>query len=141
MKRKTNLFHQLKRLNGKEYLDAAAKVLLSNPQICARIIKECVVELKDYDIDFIIRECIVGEPKISETPVNRCDAVRYDTGSSVYPEKISENNSEDSDFYEGTVYFDIIFDIRVPGENEIRKIYINLAVACGNHPSPAARLL
>ncbi len=126
MKRKTNLFHQLKRLNGKEYLDAGAKILLSNPQICARIIKECVTELKDYDIDFIIRECIIGEPVISEIPVNRCDTVRNDSDLSTYPEKISENNSEDSDPYEGTVFFDIIFDIRIPGETEIRKIFINL---------------
>ena len=81
MKRKTNFFRQLEKLNGKEYLDAAAKVLLSNPQICAGIIKECVTELKDYDIDFIIRECIIGDPKISSVPVNRCDAVPVQNNS------------------------------------------------------------
>ena len=51
--------------------DACVKRLLSEKIILAWILKECVDEFQPYSVKQIMKDCIVGEPKISVAAVDQ----------------------------------------------------------------------
>jgi hypothetical protein len=53
--------------------DRHCKNLLAHKIILAHILKECVEEFKDFDVDYIADYCIEGTPQISELAVHRGD--------------------------------------------------------------------
>ena len=89
--------------------DAACKRVLSEKAILARIMKSCLEEYKDCDVNDIAEKYIEGQPQVSAVPV------LPDEGGTV----ISGMDTEDKSVREGTVTYDIRFRAIVPdSEND-----------------------
>ena len=101
-------------LTSTEYMakyDASAKDLLVERIILAVILKFCVEEYADCELEEIAG-LIEGEPEIGVTPVIR-----------ELPPKITGSDTVDKTQEEGTYYFDIKFDAALPKKKaeEIKK--------------------
>ena len=96
--------------------DASCKRILSEKIVLAWILKSCVTEFKDFDVQFIADQCIEGEPQIAI--------------ASIAPDKtgpmIRGRNTEQSSSTENTFTFDIIFDAVVPGTDKVIRLIINV---------------
>jgi len=88
--------------------DAACKRVLSEKAILARIMKSCLEEYKECDVNDIAEKYIEGQPQVSAVPV------LPDEGGTV----ISGMDTEDKSVHEGTVTYDIRFRAIVPGSEE-----------------------
>jgi hypothetical protein len=84
--------------------------------ILAHIMKECVSEFKDFDVNYIAENCIEGTPQVSEVEVHINNK----------PEKIVGMNTEDRTMDEGVVFFDIKFVAVLPRTGENIRLIINL---------------
>ena len=100
------------KLNSAAY-DKLAKKFLSRKPILARILKHCVTEFANCDIEEIEKKYIEGEPFIDSVPLD--DTL-----------EISGKNTESGSPNEGLVTFDIIFDALVPKGDGKVKVIINL---------------
>ena len=96
--------------------DAACKRVLSEKAILARIMKACLEEYKDCDVNDIAEKYIEGQPQVSTVPV------LPDEGGSI----IQGMDTEDKSVHEGTVTYDIRFRAIVPGTKERVTIIINV---------------
>ena len=96
--------------------DAACKRVLSEKAILARIMKSCLEEYMDCDVNNIAEKYIEGQPQVSAVPV------LPDEDSTV----ISGMDTEDKSVREGTVYYDIRFRAIVPGTRERLGLIINV---------------
>ena len=103
--------------------DAQAKRLVSMTVILAWILKSCVDEFKEYDIDYIMTNCFAGAPEISQKAVNM-DMPDAPAKNQYVPTM----NSESSSIKENTVRFDIRFKARVPKSGEIIEIIVNVEI-------------
>jgi len=88
--------------------DAACKRILSEKAILARIMKACLEEYKDCDVDEIAEKYIEGQPQVSAVPV------LPDEGGPI----IHGMDTEDKSVREGTVTYDIRFRAILPGSKE-----------------------
>ena len=96
--------------------DAACKRVLSEKAILARIMKSCLEEYKDCDVNDIAGKYIEGQPQVSAVPV------LPDEGGTV----ISGMDTEDKSVHEGTVTYDIRFRAIVPGSDERIALIVNV---------------
>ncbi len=96
--------------------DAACKRVLSEKSILARIMKACLEEYKDCDVNDIAEKYIEGQPQVSTIPV------LPDEDSPI----IQGMDTEDKSVHEGTVTYDIRFRAIVPGTKERVTIIINV---------------
>lgn len=96
--------------------DAACKRVLSEKAILARIMKSCLEEYKDCDVNDIAEKYIEGQPEVSAVPV------LPDEGGTV----ISGMDTEDKSVREGTVTYDIRFRAIVPDSEEQIALIINV---------------
>lgn len=94
----------------------ACKRVLSEKAILARIMKSCLEEYKDQDVNDIAEKYIEGQPQVSTVPV------RPDEGVTV----ISGMDTEDKSVHEGSVTYDIRFRAIAPGSDEQIGLIINL---------------
>lgn len=108
--------------------DACAKTILSNKIILAHILKETVEEFKETD-PYEIVDMIEGEPYVSQIPI---EPGITNLKMSASGNKITGNNTEDSVPQEGSIYFDIIFYVRML--DGVFRIIIN--VEAQRTPSP-----
>lgn len=109
----TELTNDLETSEYKAKYDNAAKRILSNKIILAWIMKSCLDEFKDYDIDTIADKCIEGTPIVSGAAVDR---------NSSDKEVIKGTSTDDSTTTEGVVYFDIKFDANTLDDERINLI-------------------
>ena len=96
--------------------DAACKRVLSEKPILARIMKSCLEEYKDCDVDDIAEKYIEGQPQVSTVPVSPDE-----TGTI-----INGMDTEDKSVREGTVTYDIRFRAIVPSSEEQIALMINV---------------
>ena len=96
--------------------DSHAKKILADKTILAWIMHYTAREFAEMTIDEI-RACIEGEPKVQQVPV--------DPAPKDIPPAITGMNTEDSDPWEGTIYYDIRFYVILPGQNRV-KMHINV---------------
>ena len=96
--------------------DAACKRVLSEKSILARIMKSCLEEYKDCDINDIAERYIEGQPQVSAVPV------LPDESGTI----INGMDTEDKSMREGTVTYDIRFRAIVPGSGEQIALIINV---------------
>ena len=96
--------------------DAACKRVLSEKAILARIMKSCLEEYKDCDVNDIANRYIEGDPKVSEVPV------LPDEVSPV----ISGMDTADKSIREGTINYDIRFRAIVPDSDDQIALIINV---------------
>lgn len=100
--------------------DKAAKKFLSKRRLLARILHYLVPEFRRVSLKEIEETCIVGEPHVSEVPV--------DPGQTnhAFPPEIRGAAQEQSEDAEGTIYFDIFFYAKLPQNGKIIKFIVNL---------------
>ena len=103
--------------------DSCAKKLLSNRLILAWILKECVLEFKQFSISRIANHCIEGEPQVSEIAV---DQDELDYLEEIADKTIEGINTEDNSVKEGKVLYDIKFSAVVPDTKEPVQLIINV---------------
>lgn len=100
--------------------DAACKQLLANKIILAWIMKSCLEEYTDCNVNEIAEKYIEGSPQIAE------DVVNPDEGTSDNGEQIRGAKNEDSTIQEGTITYDIRFLALAPGTGETIRLIINV---------------
>lgn len=100
--------------------DAACKRLLANKIILAWIMKSCIEEYRDLDVEEIAGNYIEGEPQVAKTAVNPDEEIS-DEG-----EQIKGGKTEDSTIKEGTVTYDIRFYAIAPHTGEPISLIINV---------------
>jgi len=100
--------------------DKAAKKFLSKRRLLARILHHLVPEFQHTSLKEIEETCIVGEPRISEVPVEPGQT------NHAFPPEIRGASQEQSEDAEGTIYFDIFFYAKLPQNEKIIKFIINL---------------
>lgn len=93
--------------------DACCKRLLANKIILAWIMKSCLEEYKDCDIQTIAEKYIEGDPQISAISVNPDE------------EQIQGSSTEDVTIQEGTITYDIRFFATVPISGEFVRLILN----------------
>lgn len=103
--------------------DAACKRILSERIILAWILKSCLEEFRDCDIQEIADKYIEANPQISEVPV------MPDEGGTM----IQGIDTEDKSVSEGTVLYDIRFYAVTPSREHIRLI-INIEAQFKYYP-------
>uniref|UniRef100_UPI0040560606 hypothetical protein n=1 Tax=Agathobacter sp. TaxID=2021311 RepID=UPI0040560606 len=102
--------------DGAKY-DAACKRLLSEKIILAWIMKHCLEEYKDSDVNEIAEKYIEGTPQVA--------------GAAVLPDETNATlihgaNTEDSTITEGTITYDIRFFASVPISKEKIRLIVNV---------------
>lgn len=102
--------------DGRASFDSACKRLLANKIILARILKECVSEYADCNVNDISEKYIEGTPQIGSVNVHTDEA----------PEFITGMNSEDKTIFEGTVTYDIRFRAIAPSGDGQIELIINI---------------
>ena len=85
--------------------DAVAKKLIATRSILSWILKYCVKEFKDTDLQEIKTHCIIGTPEVAEVPVHP------DMTNSL---RIRGENAEEKTVSEGVTTFDIRFQAVTP---------------------------
>ena len=101
--------------------DTACKRLLANKVILAWIMKSCLKEYRDFDVNDIAEKYIEGGPQIAKTAVNPDEEMNNADG-----EQIKGAKTEDSTIQEGTVTYDIRFYAVVPQSGEMISLIINV---------------
>lgn len=118
MKVENILAQDINAAGDKASYDAACKRLLANKVILAWIMKSCLEEYRDCNIQEIVEKYIQGEPDIGKVPVNMDERLSG--------EKIKSTATEDTSVYEGTVTYDICFYADIPGTRERIQLIINI---------------
>lgn len=104
--------------------DACCKRLLANKIILAWIMKSCLEEYKDYDVQTIAEKYIEGDPQISAISVNPDE------------EQIQGSSTEDVTIQEGTITYNIRFFAIVPISGEFVRL---MAPSCTGSAYPLRR--
>lgn len=104
----------------KSAYDAACKRLLANKIILAWIMRSCIEDYRDLDVEEIAGNYIEGEPQVAKTAVNPDEEVSDEA------EQIKGGKTEDSTIKEGTVTYDIRFYATAPHTGEPISLIINV---------------
>ena len=123
MTQMTHLSRAVDATEHKSKYDTAAKLLVSNKQVLARIVKGTVKEFKDYSIEEIIAG-IEGEPEVAVRAVYPGKHWGKDKGKND-PGAIQGMNTESAIPGEGKVTYDIYFYVMTRERVPI-KIIINI---------------
>ncbi len=152
IKVETILSKNISSAGPKSSYDAACKKLLANKVILAWIMKSCLDEYKDYEIQEIADKFIEGEPQISkilvtpdevhsektekeekiENKTGNKTKEKTDSANSNITEKTSDSeqiigmSTEDKTIHEGTISYDIRFYASVPVSGDFIRLIINV---------------
>ena len=88
-------------MSNENQYDAAAKNFLANKNLMAHILKGCVPEFRDFDIETIIAEGLEKDVEVGKVIVHR-------------PTMLKGMSTEDATTDEGTAFYDIRSDVTVP---------------------------
>ena len=124
MEIKTSLASGIEVTQDRADYDAACKRLLSEKIILAWIMKSCLAEYRDIDVNEIAEKYIEGTPFVSEVPVSPDE-----TGP-----RIRGMAQDQSSPTEGSAYFDIYFNAIVPGTKEVVQMIINVEAQADYYP-------
>ena len=124
MERKTSLASGIEVTQDRADYDAACKRLLSEKIILAWIMKSCLAEYRDIDVNEIAEKYIEGTPFVSEVPVSPDE-----TGPRI--RGMAQGQSSPT---EGNAYFDIYFNAIVPGTKEVVQMIINVEAQADYYP-------
>ncbi|MBQ8508521.1 MAG: hypothetical protein IJ493_01300 [Clostridia bacterium] len=102
--------------------DASFRRVLSNRQILAWIMHDCLDEYKNCTIDEIAENYIESDPEVAEACVHP------------HGERISGLQNEDKLPGEGVVFYDIRFFASAPGASGLIKLIINVEAQQNFHP-------
>lgn len=118
MEVETTIAEDIRITDKNAQLDAACKRLLAIKIILAWIMKSCLKEYRDFDVNEIAEKYIEGEPVISKV------AVAPDETNAAH--RVHGIGSEDTSLTEGTVTYDIRFLATVPVSGELIRLIVNV---------------
>lgn len=101
------------------------KNILAEKKILAWILKSCVEEFADIELDEIADKYIEGEPQIAEVPV---------LPDETNDPKVQGIGVEDVSVTEGTVKYDIRFQATLPNSDELISLIINVEAQNDYYP-------
>lgn len=101
------------------------KNILAEKKILAWILKSCVEEFADIELDEIADKYIEGEPQIAEVPV---------LPDETNDPKVQGIGVEDVTVTEGTVKYDIRFQATLPNSDELISLIINVEAQNDYYP-------
>ncbi len=101
------------------FYDEACKRLLANKIILAWLMKSCLEEYRDIEVNEIAETYIEGEPQIARVAVHPDEMAGRG-------EQIKGGKTEDSTITEGTITFDIRFQAWIPGTKESARLFVNV---------------
>lgn len=116
--------------NDKVNLDAGCKSLLGCTPVAAFIAKNCIPEFHDMALDKIQEYIIYKKAKSEMTPEELAEIQKSNIppveischAVDDLPDKLNEKNVESKSVNEGTIYYDVLFDIGLPGGKANRVI-------------------
>ena len=122
--RQTLIAELIDQVNLEARYDSEAKRLVSLSVILAWLLKSCVEEFRQFDIDFIMKSCFIGVPEISEHAVHMDMPDRP-----VKTQYVQTMNSESNSITEHTIHYDIRFRAKVPGTNsDVVELIVNVEI-------------
>lgn len=122
MEQKTTLSQSIDTVQQKAQYDEACKKVLAEKIILAWIMKHTMKEYASYDVREIVKNFIVGEPKVSESKVLPDETNVAQT----CPPRITGTGVEDTSMTEGSITYDIQFRAVVPSSDELVQMIINI---------------
>ncbi|MCR2047786.1 hypothetical protein NSB25_10880 [Acetatifactor muris] len=114
----TTIAKNIRVADEKASYDAACKRLLSEKIILAWIMKNCLEEYRDCDVEEIAEKYIEGTPQVGEVAVAPDESNRVSM--------IQGAGNEDTSLTEGSVTYDIRFLATAPVSGELIRLIINL---------------
>ena len=114
----TTIVKNIRVADEKASYDAACKRLLSEKIILAWIMKNCLEEYRDCDVEEIAEKYIEGTPQVGEVAVAPDESNRVSM--------IQGAGNQDTSLTEGTVTYDIRFLATAPVSGELIRLIINL---------------
>ncbi len=114
----TTIAKNIRVTDEKASYDAACKRLLSEKIILAWIMKNCLEEYRDCDVEEIAEKYIEGTPQVGEVAVSPDESNRVSMIQGV--------GNEDTSLTEGTVTYDIRFLATAPVSGELIRLIINI---------------
>ena len=121
--------------NEKSYLDAGCKALLGCTAVAAFIVKNCIPEFHDMSLEEIQEYIIYKKAKSQMTPEELAEIQAENTspveiGCHIVddlPDKLNEKNVESKSTNEGTIYYDVLFDIGMPdGKSPPSRVIVDI---------------
>lgn len=121
--------------NEKSYLDAGCKALLGCTAVAAFIVKNCIPEFHDMSLEEIQEYIIYKKAKSQMTPEELAEIQAENTspveiGCHIVddlPDTLNEKNVESKSTNEGTIYYDVLFDIGMPdGESPPSRVIVDI---------------
>lgn len=108
--------------NDKVNLDAGCKSLLGCTPVAAFIAKNCIPEFHDMALDKIQEFIVYKKAKSEMTPEELAEIQKSNIPPveischpvEDLPDKLNEKNVESKSINEGTIYYDVLFDIGLP---------------------------
>lgn len=132
MEKQTALAEAIDIVAAKAKYDQCAKKLLSFKSIDAWILKSCVTEFSDLDVEYISAHCLSESAELSAHAVHQDQlnkSQRIDGNK-----QITKMNSESGSISEGTVYYDVRFNAIVPNTDKPITLIINLEIQADDKP-------
>ena len=114
----TTIAKNIRVADEKASYDAACKRLLSEKIILAWIMKNCLEEYRDCDVEEIAEKYIEGTPQVGEVAVAPDESNRASM--------IQGAGNEDASLTEGTVTYDIRFLATAPVSGELIRLILNV---------------
>ncbi len=114
----STLSNNIQAAGDKASYDAACKRLFAEKIILAWIMKSCLEEYRELDVNEIAEKYIEGVPQIGEVPV-------MPDGNAASP-LIHGDATEDVTISEGTVTYDVRFHATAPSSGELVSLIINI---------------
>lgn len=124
MSEETTISQGLRITDASAGYDAACKRVLSEKAILARIMKACLEEYKECDVDDIAGKYIEGQPQVAIVSVHPDEEAAL----------ISGMDTEDKLVNEGSVTYDIRFRSIVPSSKESIALIVNVEAQGSFYP-------
>ena len=131
-KQHTGLAKTLDMAAEKAKCDHCAKKILAFKAVSAWILKDCAKEFSHCSVDYISEHCLSGDAEVSVHAVHQDQPSRGMKMDG--DEMVTKLNSESGSIQEGTVYYDVRFNAKVPGENGLITLIINLEIQTKDKP-------
>ena len=122
MEHRTRLAEEIQLTEAQALYDASCKRLLSNKIFLAWILKNCLEEYKDCDVETIRDQYIEGVPAVGEVAVHP-DQTNAQLGAG---QSIMGLNTEDKRLTEGQINYDIRFFALAPQDGSQVRIIVNV---------------
>ena len=125
MEMQTRIANVVDKIGDDAKYDNSVKALLANKSILTWILKCCVDEFREFELQQI-EECIQGTPEVSTKAVHRNEGDKADKPLLDGNKEIIGDNSEDSSVTETKITYDVRFTALVPMTEKTVELIINV---------------